>query len=467
MLYWNYEIEFRVGFMEKEKFVRYVKDLILPLFTGSEIIGEETSSNRDSEVALGASGTVLIKGTKLDEYRLILKRSQVFKLSDVVLLRSIIKEIQEINELNLHDKTYETRMLQTAIEKAICYSLTETAGETLLNIIMELSNSSNRTYEGRKLDFGIIVNDFQSSENQTANTHYTNLFKSDFFALISDGLESAVEFDKDGYLIGYVPLDKVRNYPTVAPIEYTNIARVCNERKIGLVLTNNGEILIFKNRSLVYAKKRGNWESFFHEEIINLLASTTNRTLKEIRRSLYLTALDSSFAGTGACLVCLNKERTELALDRIDINDIITSEHFEIKKQLVNEDARKLYNIDQSNTTIDDDVVFSAYINNNKNIKSENINRLVAGKKFQEVNRKLRQEIAGIDGATIIDWDGTIIAVGAIIKIEAGSTGGGRLAATKTLAKYGVALKVSTDGTIQGFTRDKRNNKVKELFTVG
>lgn len=453
--------------MEKEKFVSYVKDLILPLFTGSEIIGEESSSNRDSEVALGPSGTMLIKGTKLDEYRLILKRSQAFKLSDVVLLKAIIKEIQNVSELNLEDKIYETRMLQTAIERAICYSLSETAGDTLLVIIMELTNLSNKTYEGKRLDFGIIVNEYQTSEIQSQNRYCSSLFKSDFFAPLTNGINSAVEFGRDGYLIGYVPLEKVRNYPTIAPLEYTNIARICNEKRIGLVLSTNGEILIFKNRALAFCKKRGSWESFFHEEIINLLSSTTSHTIKEIRKSIYLTALDSSFAGSGACLVCLNKDRSELALDRININDIISPEHFEVKKRAINEEARKLYNIDTNNNSIDDDEDFYTYTNIENNKKTDCINKLVSGKKFQELNRKLRQELAGIDGATIIDWDGTIIAVGAIIKIEAGSTGGGRLAATKSLAKYGVALKVSVDGTIQGFTRDKRNNKVKELFTVG
>lgn len=453
--------------MEKEKFVLYVKDLILPLFTGSEIIGEESSSNRDSEVALGQSGTILIKGTKLDEYRLILKRSQAFKLSDVVLLKAIIKEIQNISELNLQDSIYETRMLQTAIEKAICYSLSETAGDTLLTIIMELTNLSNKTYEGKRLDFGILVNEYQSSDNQSQNRYCSNLFKSDFFAPLTNGINSAVEFGRDGYLLGYVTLDKARNYPTVAPFEYTNIARICNEKRIGLVLSSNGEILIFKNRALVFCKKRGSWESFFHEEIINLLSSTTSHTIKDIRKSIYLTALDSSFAGTGACLVCLNKDRSVLALDRIDINDIISPEHFELKKQAINEEARKLYNLENADNSIADEEDFFAYTTQEENVKTDCINKLVSGKKFQELNRKLRQELAGIDGATIIDYDGTIIAVGAIIKIEAGSTGGGRLAATKTLAKYGVALKVSVDGTIQGYTRDKRNNKVKELFTVG
>jgi len=67
------------------------------------------------------------------------------------------------------------------------------------------------------------------------------------------------------------------------------------------------------------------------------------------------------------------------------------------------------------------------------------------------LDRRLRQELVAIDGATLIDHKGTILAVGAILKIAGGSTGGGRLAAAKALSKLGVGIKVSQDGGITGF----------------
>ena len=66
-----------------------------------------------------------------------------------------------------------------------------------------------------------------------------------------------------------------------------------------------------------------------------------------------------------------------------------------------------------------------------------------------------------------VDYDGTIVTAGAILKIEAGSiSGGGRKAAAMALAKYGVALKISQDGEIQGFVSDKKQPVPKLLFTV-
>ena len=92
--------------------------------------------------------------------------------------------------------------------------------------------------------------------------------------------------------------------------------------------------------------------------------------------------------------------------------------------------------------------------------------KIISGRKFHELDRTLLAELVAIDGAIVVDYDGTIIAAGAIIKIEAGSLGGGRLAATKSMAKYGVAIKVSQDGIMQGFSADK-HGKVKQIFNVG
>ena len=72
-----------------------------------------------------------------------------------------------------------------------------------------------------------------------------------------------------------------------------------------------------------------------------------------------------------------------------------------------------------------------------------------------------------VDGATVIDNDGDVVAVGAIILIEDGSFSGGRLAAAKTLSKHGVSLKISEDGQIQGFKYDKHKLKSLPIFMLG
>ena len=454
--------------MEKQEFYKVVDKLILPLLTGSFIDGEIESSIRDNEVAYGKRNTLLIKPSKSDEYRLILKRGQPFQIFEVNLLKSILNEIDKISSLELDDDSYIAVLQENAIEKSICSSICE--GETvnsMFGIINELEKWGARTYEGSKVAIGIIINLSADISEQEDNLIYSEVMNKDFFALLSNGKDSYVEFDKKGNLLGYVQLDKVKKVPCITPYEYEMVARYCNEKRIGIVLTENGDFLIFKNRNLLFAKRSGNWNIYSHEEVIQLLSYRGNYSLKDIRRSIYYTALDASFAYCGGCIVYLNKDSVESALTHINAHDIVDEHYFEIKKQQELENAGKLYNL-QTLSSVEAmyNVPYLTFLQEQKCIKAQSIRKIIHNKPFHELSRKLRQELVSMDGAIVIDSDGTIIAVGAILKIEAGSEGGGRLAAATTLSKYGVAIKVSQDGIIKAFYPDRKNGKVKTLFTV-
>ena len=455
--------------MEKTEFYKVVNKLILPLFTGSFIDGEEESSTRDSEVAFGKRNSLLIKPSKLDEYRLILKRGQPFQNFEVNLLRSILNEIDKISALGLDDESYVSVLQNNAIEKSICASISDSeTANIMFGIITELEKWAARTYEGKKIAIGIIINTSIDTSEQPETISYSDIMAKDFFALLSDGIDSYIEFDKKGNLAGYVQMERVKKVPNIAPYEYEKVARYCNEKRIGIVLTQNGDFLIFKNRELLFSKRMGTWNIYSHEEVIQLLSNRGNYSLKDIRRSVYYTALDTSFAYSGGCIIYLNKDTVEGALTHINAHDILDEKYFEIKKKQELEDAGKLYNL-QTLATVEAiyNVPYQIFLEQQHCVKAECLRKIISGKPFHELSRKLRQELVSMDGATVIDSEGTIIAVGAILKIEAGSDGGGRLAAATTLSKYGIAIKISQDGILKAFYQDKKNGKVKTLFTVG
>ena len=453
--------------MERNKFYKVVKKLIIPLFTGSYLIGEEESNSRDSEVAYGKQNTLLIKASKNDDYRFIIKRGRAFGQFETNLLKFILKEINDISELNLQDQNYEQFLEYKAIEKAICESISSSTAQTMLGLITELETWSNRTYEGKKPTFGVIINQTELEEGEK-NLHFTDILSKDFVALLSDGKSSYLEFDKNGYLIGYLSLSKVRNYVTTTPNEFEYIARYCNDKRIGLALTESGDLLVFRNRELLFAKRKGSWNAYSHEEVVQLLAYKNSHSQKDIRKAIYCTALDCSFEYNGGILIYLNKDMADKALATIDAKDILIEEYYEKKKKLELEEAGKLYNISTATQTKKKyDFSYDEFLNNNKCIKTKCLRKIIGGRKFQELGRKMREELVGMDGATVIDFDGSIIAVGAILKIEAGSNEGGRLAAATNLAKYGVSIKISQDGQMQGFCPDKKgHNGIKALFTV-
>jgi len=453
--------------MEKEKFYQVINKLILPLFTGSYLVGEAESSSRDSEVALGKQNSLLLKANKNDEYRFIVKRSRAFQQFEINLLKYVMKELNDIDELRLEDENYEQLMQQKAIEKAVCETLSPNTAGTILGLITELEAWANRTYEGKKLTFGVIVNQ-QDTDEGRKDLHYTSIMNKNFVALLSDGTSSFIEFDREGYLMGYISLAKVRTYSTITPSDFEMVARYCNERRVGITLTESGDLLVFKNRELLFAKRRGVWNVYCHEEIIQLLSYRTNHSLRDIRRAIYYTALDCLFAYNGGILIYLNKDETDKALATINAKDLLDERYYEEKKKIELEESNKLYNLSNATSVRKEfDCSYEEYLERNQCSKTNCLRKLIAGNKFQDLSRKMREELVGMDGATVIDFDGTIIATGAILKIDAGSNEGGRLAAATNLAKYGVSIKISQDGQMQGFCPDKRSpNGVRSLFIV-
>jgi hypothetical protein len=113
----------------------------------------------------------------------------------------------------------------------------------------------------------------------------------------------------------------------------------------------------------------------------------------ELRQAVYASCLDASFAGTGACLGILAAD----ASSRL--------------KEIAPEAADHL--LPQGSA------------------KARLLQQAINGRPFQALDRRLRQEILAIDG----------------------SSGGGRRAAAVALAAYGVGIKVSADGGIEGFRR--------------
>ena len=87
--------------MNKTRFLEFLHDYILKMFTGSSIIDEEVSSPRDNIVAQADGGAVKVKFSRDDNYRVIIKRAQPFKNFEMHLIRSIIEEMHKINDLNI------------------------------------------------------------------------------------------------------------------------------------------------------------------------------------------------------------------------------------------------------------------------------------------------------------------------------------------------------------------------------
>jgi hypothetical protein len=88
------------------------------------------------------------------------------------------------------------------------------------------------------------------------------------------------------------------------------------------------------------------------------------------------------------------------------------------------------------------------------------------GLPFQKISRPVREEMTALDGATVLDATGRVIATGAIVRVPAGSEGGGRRAAAKALSRLGLAVKISADGGITAFTNKGTAKNPEIAFEV-
>lgn len=445
--------------MNKQDFLTFIQHNILSLFTGSEVAGTEDSSSRDACVAQGANGTILIKFKKSDDYRFIIRRAQPFKTFEINIIRSIIDEMGRIYSSKISSE-YIKNIEHIITEKAICKSLTSNHA-TLENILSAISHWSMRTYEGNHATFGFILS-HKRANCLNPNLNINNFLSRDFSALLSDGTNTFMEISADGYLINYLTAPKSTSQNMLVPYEYLKMANLCTGAKIGVCLLQEGDILIFKDKTLLFAKRSGNWVSFSHEVIIDKLAERSGEA-EDVREAVYLSALDTSFNRCGGCIVHVNSNETYDVLKHINAADVLIEECY---NYIMAENKSKSFFAELTEQA-ENFTPFNEFICQSQCAKTANLIKIIGGRKFQELDRKLRLELMGIDGATIVGHDGTIIAVGAIIKIEAGSTGGGRLAAAKMLSNYGIAIKISNDGSIQGFRADRNRLRSKLIFTIG
>lgn len=233
------------------------------------------------------------------------------------------------------------------------------------------------------------------------------LWKEDFSRVLSNAFDSMYICGSDSRVF------KVHCLPEPSDIEFSpyrfgSIAAWCNKKqRVATVLNRNGEVLIFKDKKLQFAKRRGVWRYYAHDSVVQRLGVGNSA----IRHAVYESCLNVSFARTGGCVAVLTARNAGAHTEFLASADLISNQELTRTKLLA----------------------FT--------IKTP----------FQKLDRRLRQQIISMDGATLLKHTGEVLAAGSIVSVPGGSTGGGRRAAALRLSEYGVAIKVSADGPITGF----------------
>lgn len=383
---------------------------------------------------------------------------------------SILRELLKVSEYNckkyskqrdygigsISGTTYKNRTFDLAFELGMCKWLTNNDNQaTILHtLISKMIDWSSRTYEGKKVPFGIVIDFRQHSKNNAAD--YLHFLENDSSAVFTDGIFSGILLDDEGKVLSFLTDESTSNISidpskeVFVPYQFINIAKLCDDSVIGILALTNGEIIIVKNHSICFAKRGQKWIAFdwarvhTHLRPYFLYAGITNeKEIKKKIQTIYCSLLDVSFSHTGGCLSLVLPEHNttidEVIKERIDLYVL-----GQVPEGISKESKEKI------------EILTYLLTYSNNHLRS-----------FFEIEKPLRKEILSLDGATVLEMDGGFFCAGSIVAVGGGSSGGGRTAATKKLAEYGIGIKISEDGYIEAYGKNifDSQSRIVRLFS--
>ncbi len=428
--------------MNREQFKDVVERYLKPMFAGTDVAEGEPFKSRSRKLVSRLSGNceLRIRCDEEEKKPLILSRSQPFELSEFAVVKNFVEVVKD---LRTDPKEQFEDLLNASIRRVVAKSVCENREALIVSILDTFASWSEQTYEGNQIAAGIGIRATLLEEGLPVR----ELFTEDFGLVVSNGVDSIIECSADGRVVGHPCLGRPETSDVLSPLPYTSIAAWTSRNRIAIALNRNGEILVFKKQEIVFAKRRGHWYHFTHKPVIQRFLRGGAGS-PPVRRAVYETCLDVSFARTGGTIAIIPDDKRRSLLIPDD-GDSQPNAGYVLAEDIV----------------LTDSIMPSMAARNRKEKIKTRWLAHVARKPFQDLARRLRQEVVAIDGATILNRRGYLIAAGAIVRVPGGSTGGGRLAAAKELGKLGLAVKISADGGIRGFCADERGD-AKALFTI-
>lgn len=363
-----------------------------------------------------------------------------------------------------------------------------------------LNNWSLKTYEGHKVCYGFLVDIDENSKDSDDSLDsicgdFIDFISEEYSAVFTDVISSIAEINNDGKFIKFHSLTENNKIESIDDMSETNlpiritqmIKKYVVNSKIGWFLLNNGDMIIAKKGEIKFIKRSSKWLNFSKETFCNKINFYLNdKRISKLLNSIYSTVLDISFAHSGGIIAVVNDDDDDtkwgkaIAIDnenplvsQIDLFNNIDCSHsnyiYDHISNLYENEISKINSQYESNETSDQSINDEYFkkeaikdLKKRLNKKRFLLEILNKENKFQNVDRKLRAELSGLDGAIIINFEGEILGCGAIIANTAGSSGGGRGSAARTLSNYGgFAIKISTDGYVEIFHKGARIYSIK------
>lgn len=353
-----------------------------------------------------------------------------FDICKLIALR--ISEV--LQKASSHASGASMRAIRDAFDEYVVASHVETyhglTQMSVSSVFDALHTLSEQSYENKALTFGCILDPGKTVKGQEAvfPVDYLSVKK---YKALSDGFRTAYHIAANGRILGFIDLDRFEKkkgnltekhyYPDWAE----PIAQASRSGRCGVALSRQGDILVFDEGTLRFTYRYGRWQYWNHAHLVHLLRDRARaqrvpkKILGRVVGAIYRAALDVSFRRSGGLFVVLHNRRS--------LRDIARS-------------GDAIGDSKRSTTDLEFDTV----------IREHHI---------QSLPRVVVVELASLDGAIVLDNSGRIRAYGVVLQPKKAGrlrgTEGSRTKAAIGASKYGLAVKISSDGDITVYYESK------------
>ena len=443
----------------KKAIIEAVTEFLAPLFgPATEILDDDyTRENFDDIAEMNGRRFMLriaLTGNVEDEVYMF--RTIPFTETEQHIARNILDEWQKIFTTPCIDD-YAAVCLRQAQLIGIAKILSPWRHTTVLRILNLLSFWSSETYEGDKISFSVAIDE---DDHRPAPVNFFDVCREDYAKVLTSGCDTLLVCNAEGGITDYCEAampDEAKAAHVYAPLPFMPVAYWTSQHRCTFCLSRNGDILIFKNRQLFFAKRRGKWLHFSHQAYLAELGYQAQGNSRSTIEALYLSLLDVSFKRKGACIGFFRKNAVTPWM--------INERRNQRVGQNLSQDELVALSQARLHSHLEEIVSKADMLAHEGSSKTALLRTALPSTTFSRIPRKLRAELLSIDGATLVFDDGSIFAVGAILKVPGGSSSGGRKAAAMTLAEHGIGIKVSNDGHITAWSRRAEDGQA--LFEIG
>lgn len=242
------------------------------------------------------------------------------------LIRRIIQSFIRISEYKrfgsgknntYFSETQRNTVFRMAVQKGICSWI---GGDPQNNAIESLFNKletwSVKTYEGKKVTLGFIID---PSSNKTGDFKYENwidFLDDDSAAIFTDCIHSVIELDINCHFLNYYSISSENSMlcgklSNKIPLRFTQVIQTyVTDKKFGIFLLNNGDIILARNQAVCFVKRNLQWLNLSYvafagalENFVSKYAPKGNeREFYGLIESIYASVLDVSFSHAGGII---------------------------------------------------------------------------------------------------------------------------------------------------------------------